>query len=318
MELQILVPLITYSAETLSGRILEFEESTVEDASTITTVSSLKKRISSKYNGDGEVGDDSQFYLVHSSSGKKLKDEELLKQSLTSTNSNNNDDDSSNKFRIRRYHYSCFVEHWIGIYQLTTLWRWVARVSTVIVCSLFIASLSQISFFLPHATTIPVTFQTLAIFLVASLAGWRMGTLSVLLYLLEGLMGAPFFTRQSGGYKVLYGPSSGYLYGFVVAAFIVGFLAERGNDRVYLFHYKSSLISMIVANVSIYIVGLPVLAKHIGWELAFTKGLVPFLAGDALKIIVATLLVPSIWKLSAFLSNKTFTFKAGLNLFINQ
>ncbi|EFA79687.1 hypothetical protein PPL_07378 [Heterostelium album PN500] len=278
-------------AETLSGRRLQ-----VHQDPGMESVGHVKSRIRSVYEMDGEVGDD--FSLYHN--GVELEDKDVINESLI----------ASDNIQIRRNTYSCLVEHLIS--RLPTWKKWVVRVACVFVASLFIAALSQVYFFLPHAKTVPVTLQTLAVFLVGSLLGWKMGPIAVIVYLLEGLVGAPFFSAHASGYKILYGTTSGYLYGFVAAAFIVGFLAERGTDRVYAFHWRSTFFAMIIGDIVIYIVGIPVLAKYIGWSKAFTLGLVPFLVGDLVKIVIATALIPTIWKLLAFIFNRDFTISGDI------
>eukprot|EP01133_Synstelium_polycarpum_P012615 gene12615-14806_t len=285
-------------AETLSGRVLVYNQDQDTEQ-----VSIIRTKIVDQYKEDAEVGPD--FYLVYG--GRELNDDESVTQSLLGA-------EGAPTLQIRRREYSCLAEHLIS--RLPVVQRWFARVGIVFIASLFIAALSQITFTLPNNRHVPVTLQTLAVFLVGSLLGWIMGPLAVILYLIEGLAGAPFFAKQGGSKEALYGSSSGYLYGFVVAAFIVGFLATRGNDRVYIFHWKSSFVSMLIGNIFIYIIGLPVLGHYLkSTKLTFQYGLTPFLVGDFLKIVLATVLVPSIWKLSAFVFNKKFTVKAAFNLF---
>ena len=88
----------------------------------------------------------------------------------------------------------------------------------VILGALFIAACAQISFFFPFDKEVPVTFQTFAVLLIGSLYGVFLGLATVMLYLAEGAAGAPFFSVQTGGYKVLAGTTSGYLFGFLLAA----------------------------------------------------------------------------------------------------
>ncbi|KYQ91133.1 hypothetical protein DLAC_08040 [Tieghemostelium lacteum] len=299
LELDVLTSFDYYYAETLSGRKLKI--STTEQEGLNESVESLKKRIQNDFSQDSEVGDD--FQLLHN--GKMLSDQERLVERLLNDN---------NVLQVRRKSYSCFVEHLLS--QQKSQWKkWVVRVICVIVGSLFISAMTQIQFHLPHAKEVPVTMQTFAVFLIASLLGWKMGMISVVLYLLEGIAGAPFFSSRGHGAHFMIGATSGYLYGFLLAAGLVGWLAERGNDRVYVFHWRSTFISMILGNLIIYIVGVPVLSHYIGMKLAVSKGLLPFLVGDLLKIILCTALIPSIWKLTAFIFNKDFSFKAGVALF---
>ncbi|GAM24698.1 hypothetical protein SAMD00019534_078730 [Acytostelium subglobosum LB1] len=294
MELHVMTNTLDYEVETLSGRKISVHSENNE------RVGALRQRIASEYEYDGEVGSD--FTLLHE--GRELADDDVVTESLV-----------KDTVQIRRTTYSCLVEHIIAPFP--TWQKWVARVGCVIFAAFFISALAQVSFYLPHDTDrkVPVTLQTLAVFLIGSLLGWKMGPLAIIVYMIMGLAGAPFFAKHAGGYKVLYGASSGYLYGFILAAFIVGFMAERGNDRVYAFRWRSSLIAMLLGEVAIYVIGVPVLAKYVGWNKCIQLGLTPFLVGDVLKIIIAAVLIPLIWKLLAFIFNRQFTFKAGVALF---
>jgi biotin transport system substrate-specific component len=100
----------------------------------------------------------------------------------------------------------------------------------VVTGSVFIALLAQVAIPLPFSP-VPITGQTFAVLLVGVLLGSRRGGLGVLLYLLEGAAGLPFFAGGTAGLARLAGPTGGYLVGFVVAAIVVGLLAERGWDR---------------------------------------------------------------------------------------
>ena len=123
--------------------------------------------------------------------------------------------------------------------------RWILRTMFCVVGSLFIASMAQISFTIPHYNKdVPITLQTLAVLLignvtfklvieiVGTLYGWKLGVVTVVLYLLEGLTGAPFFASQKGGYQILEGPTSGYLFGFIVAAFVTVFYGNFVGNKI--------------------------------------------------------------------------------------
>ncbi len=143
---------------------------------------------------------------------------------------------------------------------------------------------------------VPITMQTLVVLTLGVAYGRRLGAATLLLYLAEGAAGLPVFAggwSEGGGFQHLYGPTAGYLVGFVVAAGICGFLAERGWDR--------SLVraggAMLIGNIVIYALGLPWLAYLFGWQVAIASGLVPFLVGDALKIALGACLLPGAWRL---------------------
>ena len=142
---------------------------------------------------------------------------------------------------------------------------------------------------------VPMTLQTLVVLLIGASFGWRMGSATVLAYLAQGAMGLPVFagTPEKGlGLLYMAGPTGGYLVGFALAAGLTGWLAERGLDRSVI----GTAIAMIAGNLVIYVFGLAWLANFVGFEKAVTFGLIPFLFGDLIKIMLATASLPVIWK----------------------
>jgi len=158
--------------------------------------------------------------------------------------------------------------------------------------SLFIAVAAQLQIPVPFSP-VPVTGQTFAVLLLAAIYGSKRGPAAVLTYLTLGFSGLPVFAGGAFGAARLLGPTAGYLAGFVGAAWIVGRLSERGWDR----QPWSAAASMIIGNLVIYAVGVAWLRMFVGCESVLTAGVLPFLAGDALKIALATLLLPVGWKL---------------------
>ena len=141
---------------------------------------------------------------------------------------------------------------------------------------------------------VPMTLQTFAVFLIGLTYGWRLGGITVSLYLLEGAIGLPVFSGGKGGMIVFMGPTAGYLVGFLLAATACGWFAERGFDR----SYFRLFLSLIVGNILIYTPGLFWLGTLIGWDKPVLEyGLYPFIGGDLLKIAMAVLLLPTVWKI---------------------
>ena len=141
---------------------------------------------------------------------------------------------------------------------------------------------------------VPMTLQTFAVFLIGLTYGWRLGGITVSLYLLEGAIGLPVFSGGKGGMIVFMGPTAGYLVGFFLAATACGWFAERGFDR----SYFRLFLSLIVGNILIYTPGLFWLGTLIGWDKPVLEyGLYPFIGGDLLKIAMAVLLLPTVWKI---------------------
>ncbi len=140
---------------------------------------------------------------------------------------------------------------------------------------------------------VPMTLQTFAVFLIGLTYGWRLGGITVALYLLEGALGLPVFSGGKGGMIVFMGPTAGYLVGFLLAATACGWFAERGFDR----SYFKLLVALLVGNVLLYASGLLWLGTLIGWDKPVLEyGLYPFIGGDLLKIAMAVLLLPTAWK----------------------
>jgi biotin transporter BioY len=140
---------------------------------------------------------------------------------------------------------------------------------------------------------IPITGQTFAVLLVGALLGSKRGALSMITYIGMGLIGAPVFSKFGWGISHLAGPTGGYLVGFVLAAFLVGWLSERGWDRRVL----TTVIAMSLGMIAIYASGCLWLGQYTGWDKVLNLGVVPFLAGDALKIACAAVALPSGWAL---------------------
>ena len=141
---------------------------------------------------------------------------------------------------------------------------------------------------------VPITMQTLAVLVLGIAYGQRLGIATMALYLLEGAVGLPVFQggwSEGSGFHHLYGPTAGYLFGFVVAAGVCGMLAERGWDR----HVLSAAAAMVIGNLIIYALGLTWLTIQIGFGDAIKYGLMPFLVGDALKIALGTCALPVAW-----------------------
>ncbi|MGA9190453.1 MAG: biotin transporter BioY [Anaerolineales bacterium] len=156
--------------------------------------------------------------------------------------------------------------------------------------SLVVAVSALIQVRLPF-TPVPITAQTLAVLLIGVLLGSRRGGFALLAYLGEGLAGLPVFAGGGFGLAHLLGPTGGYLIGFAAAAFLVGWLAERGWDRRPL----AALGAMTLGNLVIYAIGASWLAWMVGPNQALALGVAPFVLGDVLKIGLGTALLPLGW-----------------------
>lgn len=176
--------------------------------------------------------------------------------------------------------------------QMALIPRILREIVLVVTGSILIAFAAQFYFPLPFSP-VPITGQTFAVLLLAALYGHNRGGLTVLTYLILGIAGRPVFASGTFGIATIIGPTGGYLVGFLPAAYIVGFLSKKGWDR----KVWTTATSMIIGNVIIYLVGTTWLSRFVGWDNVLQTGLIPFLIGDGAKIILATLLLPTGWKL---------------------
>jgi biotin transport system substrate-specific component len=143
-------------------------------------------------------------------------------------------------------------------------------------------------------TVSAMTMQSLVVLLIGLAFGWRLGTATVLLYLGEGLAGLPVFagTPEKGiGLAYMMGPTGGYLVGFVLAAALLGWLAERGWDR----SLWRTTLALSLGHAVLFATGIAWLAVFVGWPKAVAFGLTPFLAGSVVKTALGVALVPAAW-----------------------
>jgi len=169
---------------------------------------------------------------------------------------------------------------------------WLLDVVLVVLFSAFVALTAQVEIPL---WPVPLTLQTLGVLFTGAVLGSRRGALALLLYLTEGALGLPVFAGGASGVGYMLGPTGGYLVGFVVAAGVVGWLAQRGWDRRLVW----AAVAMVIGNVIIYVCGVAWLAVFLGdlWG-ALVKGMLLFVVGDLIKIAVAALTLPGGWKLA--------------------
>lgn len=167
----------------------------------------------------------------------------------------------------------------------------VRDVLLIIGSAAFVGILAQISIPLSF-TPVPITGQTLGVLVAGSALGWRRAGISLSLYLLAGLAGLPWFIHHSSGWQ---GPSTGYLFGFILAALACGAISERKGDRTVV----TTLLAMFTGEFFVYLIGVPwlAIAIHVSLGKAIALGLTPFLAGDAIKAGIAALILPATWRL---------------------
>ena len=144
---------------------------------------------------------------------------------------------------------------------------------------------------------VPMTMQTFVVVLIGITLGWKLGLITIFVYLFEGAIGLPVFagTPEKGiGINYMMGPTGGYLVGFIISVFIAGFVNLNKNIFV-----KFLLISLSI--FAIYITGIPWLAYLAGWEIAYVWGIKNFLLAEVFKIIILALSTEKLLKIRSFI-----------------
>jgi len=169
---------------------------------------------------------------------------------------------------------------------------WTRSAGLVIVFSLFIAASAQFSI---QIGPVPITGQSFAVLLTGALLGSRLGAAAVIAYLIEGAIGLPFFASGGAGIVRFFGPTGGYLVAFPAAAFITGAFAEHGWDK----RYPTAVAAMAIGSALILLGGWAWFAVLTNTPplAAFKIAVLPFLAGDVLKIALAAAVLPTGWAL---------------------
>ena len=174
------------------------------------------------------------------------------------------------------------------------------RIAAVLFMTALTATAAQVSIPLPF-TPVPLTLQPMIVLLGGAALGSRLGMASQVLYLLAGLAGLPVFATSpalpQGVLRVL-GPTGGYLMAYPLAAFVTGWLAERGFDR----RYVTSVVAMVAGLTIIFTCGILWLAWFAvpvpaGVQRALQLGLYPFVGADLIKVLIASAVLPGVWKL---------------------
>ncbi len=133
---------------------------------------------------------------------------------------------------------------------------------------------------------VPLTLQTLFTLLAAMTLGSAMGALSQIIYVLLGIVGLPVFAGFKAGIGILFGPTGGFLFGFIISAYVIGKIIELKKEKNIFYYLLAGLIGTLI----IYIIGVTQLSfvTGMGVKRAVVVGMLPFLPGDILKIITAS------------------------------
>lgn len=171
---------------------------------------------------------------------------------------------------------------------------WLRELTLILAGVLFLAALAQVEIVLPF-TPVPITGQTFGVLLIGAAYGSKRGAATMIAYIAAGALGLPFFSGGGSGMRILTGATAGYLIGFVVAAYVVGLLCERGLER----SVRTSLIPFLVGTLIIYACGAAWLSVVVGgFGKALALGVLPFLPGDLIKLIAAAVALPAAWKIA--------------------
>jgi biotin transport system substrate-specific component len=194
------------------------------------------------------------------------------------------------------------VDTLAGRAESVSLGRAISLASVLFVAALTAAA-AQVSVPLPF-TSVPLTFQPMIVLLGGLALGSKLGLASQIVYLAAGIAGLPVFaasaTLPPGPLRLL-GPTGGYLMAYPVAAFVVGYLAERGLSR----RYVTSVLAMLAGLAIIYVCGATWLAffarvgpqsAAIGVQAALMSGVAPFVLADLVKLLAAAGILPALWK----------------------
>jgi biotin transport system substrate-specific component len=161
----------------------------------------------------------------------------------------------------------------------------------------FITLMAQVAIPVP-GSPVPVTGQTLAVLLIGTTYGARLGVTTFATYLLAGIAGAPVFapsaTAANHGIDRLLGATGGYLFGMFVASLLLGYLADRKADQ----KFKTSFPALLLGDATIFFFGLTWLhfSLELSWSATFAAGLTPFIFGEMLKIAITATSLPLIWR----------------------
>lgn len=168
----------------------------------------------------------------------------------------------------------------------------VREIALVVGYAGFIGLFAQISFHLSF-TPVPITGQTFAVLLGAASLGWARAGAGSILYAIAGVVGVPWFAGGSDGWHVAVSPSFGYILSYVLCSVVIGLLAKKGLDR----NFFGTALTMAIGSAIIYAIGVTWLAFaiHVSATKAIELGMLPFLPGDLLKLVLAAIILPTAW-----------------------
>lgn len=161
---------------------------------------------------------------------------------------------------------------------------------TITLCSFLLGLVSQFKFPL-WFTPVPITLQLLTVLMIGALLGSKRAGASLALYLFEGVVGLPVFSGGGFGILHLFGPTGGYLVGFLLAAPLIGYYLEQRKGKVGIF---SATLACSAATTLVFLTGALWLSYFVGGSQAIAIGVIPFLAGSALQVLSGGALISAI------------------------
>lgn len=157
--------------------------------------------------------------------------------------------------------------------------------------SLFVALIAAGAFLSIPIGPVPIVLQNMFVLLAGILLGPIWGLACVAIYLLIGACGLPVFANGKAGIGIIFGPTGGYLLGYLPAVFITGLISKIGNHKI-----VANIFAMIAGSIIVYAAGVPWLkaVTGMGWSKTLTMGMYPFIVGDIIKIIAAAFIAKAI------------------------
>lgn len=174
----------------------------------------------------------------------------------------------------------------------------VLKLTLIALMAAILCILSPIAIPLPFSI-VPISCATFAVYLCAGVLGHKLGTISVIIYILLGMVGVPVFAGWSAGVGVVVGPSGGYVIGYLIISFCTGFFISKANGNIFF-----TVLGMIIGTIGCYGIGTVWLGMQLdlGVKEALLAGVIPFILGDIIKIIIATIIIkPLRYQVSKYL-----------------
>lgn len=177
------------------------------------------------------------------------------------------------------------------------------KTRTITTVGIFAALMCIISPFSVPIGPVPISLATLGVYIIASLFDWKKSTLIIIIYIVLGAIGVPVFSNAQGGFAVLIGPTGGYILGYILCALVESLLIKLMKDKPWSFP-----IAMIAGTVIIYVFGTAWFLVYMNFiksvEYSLVKALtvcvIPFLIGDSIKMVIASLIG---WRFKKYLNN---------------